>query len=143
MIRALALLATMIVLGIPTAIVCIPWAMITGNALPLYNWSQLSFASAIASLDSHSGDGAGQCPANACIFMPTTFPIRSAGIAAAHSRPNLGLPQKSLMKVPVFGFALKLGEFIPVSRDGSAIRARRKRAAHGHPRERHPHHHVR
>jgi 1-acyl-sn-glycerol-3-phosphate acyltransferase len=37
--------------------------------------------------------------------------------------------KKSLMKVPVFGTALRLGEFIPVSRDGSAAGAQESVAA--------------
>jgi 1-acyl-sn-glycerol-3-phosphate acyltransferase len=37
--------------------------------------------------------------------------------------------KKSLMKVPVFGWGLKLGEFIPVSRDGSITGAQESVAA--------------
>jgi 1-acyl-sn-glycerol-3-phosphate acyltransferase len=37
--------------------------------------------------------------------------------------------KQSLMKVPVFGTALRLGEFIPVSRDGSAAGAQESVAA--------------
>ena len=37
MIAALVLLFTIVILGLPAALVLIPWAMITGNATPLYN----------------------------------------------------------------------------------------------------------
>jgi 1-acyl-sn-glycerol-3-phosphate acyltransferase len=83
-------------------------------------------------------------PANtACIFManhvsnldPPALLPRIPGRTSAFVK-------RSLMSVPVFGWALKLGEFIPVSRDGSAsgaqesVAAARKildrRAAHHH-----------
>ena len=37
MIASLTLLATMVVLGAPAALIFIPWALLTGNAMPLYN----------------------------------------------------------------------------------------------------------
>jgi 1-acyl-sn-glycerol-3-phosphate acyltransferase len=37
--------------------------------------------------------------------------------------------KRELMKIPVFGWGLKLGEFIPVSRDGSASGAQQSVAA--------------
>ena len=40
MISSLILLTTIIVLGAPSALVLIPWAMVTGNATPLYNAAQ-------------------------------------------------------------------------------------------------------
>ena len=132
MIRALALLATMIVLGIPTAIVCIPWAMITGNALPLYNWSQAIVRIGYRLIGIRIlATGQDNVPANtACIFLanhvsnldPPALLPRIPGRTSAFLK-------KSLMKVPVFGFALKLGEFIPVSRDGSASGAQESVAA--------------
>ena len=39
MIAPLLILATYLVLGLPVAIVCIPWCMITGNVMPLYHAS--------------------------------------------------------------------------------------------------------
>ena len=39
MIPALVFVATIVVLGIPSAMVFIPWTMITGNVMPLYNVS--------------------------------------------------------------------------------------------------------
>jgi 1-acyl-sn-glycerol-3-phosphate acyltransferase len=123
MIRSLTLLAVMIVLGIPTALVCIPWAMLTGNALPLYNFSQsiVRIGYRLIGLQIIA-TGQENVPANtACIFManhvsnldPPALLPRIPGRTSAFVK-------RSLMSVPVFGWALKLGEFIPVSRDGSA-----------------------
>ena len=132
MIRSLALLAVMIVLGIPTAIVSIPWAMLTGNALPLYNLSQLVVRIGYRLIGVRIvATGQQNVPAKtACIFManhisnldPPALLPRIPGRTSAFLK-------SSLMKVPVFGTALKLGEFIPVSRDGSAAGAQESVAA--------------
>jgi 1-acyl-sn-glycerol-3-phosphate acyltransferase len=126
MIRALTLLTTMIVLGIPTALICIPWAMITGNALPLYNLSQAIVRIGYRLIGIRIlATGQENVPSKtACIFManhisnldPPALLPRIPGRTSAFIK-------SSLMKVPVFGLALRLGEFIPVSRDGSASSA--------------------
>jgi 1-acyl-sn-glycerol-3-phosphate acyltransferase len=121
MIASLLLVGTLIVLGIPTAIVCIPWALITGNATPLYDVSQLVARTAIflagIRVDTR---GREQLPPNtACIFManhvsnldPPVLIPRIPGRTSAFLK-------RSLMSVPVLGYAMKLGEFIPVDRDG-------------------------
>ena len=126
MIRALAMLAAIIVLGAPSALLFIPWAILTGNALPLYNAAQAIVRTAYWLVGIRVvASGQQNVPANtACIFManhvsnldPPALLPRIPGRTSAFVK-------KSLMKVPVFGFALKLGEFVPVSRDGSAASA--------------------
>jgi len=132
MIRALLLLATLIVLGAPAALVTIPWAIVTGNVLPLYNAAQsiVRIGYRLIGLRILSS-GQENVPANtACIFManhvsnldPPALLPRIPGRTSAFVK-------KSLMKVPVFGWGLKLGEFIPVSRDGSITGAQESVAA--------------
>lgn len=121
MIASLLLLATILVLGAPAAIVFIPWAAITGDAGPLYR---------IAILILRAGCGlagirvatAGQqnIPANtACIFMANhvsnldpvvLFPCIPGRTSA--------LIKASLLKIPVLGYGLRLANFVPVERDG-------------------------
>jgi 1-acyl-sn-glycerol-3-phosphate acyltransferase len=121
MIASLTILATFIVLGIPTAIVLIPWAVITGNATPLYKVAlmvqRLAFRLAGIRVEAK---GTQLIPADtACIFManhisnldPPALIPRIPGRTAAFIK-------RSLMKIPVLGFGFKLGEFIPVDRDG-------------------------
>jgi 1-acyl-sn-glycerol-3-phosphate acyltransferase len=121
MIPSLTILATFILLGIPTAILLIPWAVITGNATPLYNVAVMiqRLALRLAGIRVEV-KGAEQIPAHtACIFManhisnldPPALIPRIPGRTAAFIK-------RSLMKIPVLGFGLKLGEFIPVDRDG-------------------------
>lgn len=132
MIRALLLLFTMIVLGIPAALVCIPWAMLTGNAFPLYNVSQIIVRIGYRLIGLRIvATGQENVPANtACIFManhvsnldPPALLPRIPGRTSAFVK-------SSLLKVPVFGWALRLGEFVPVSRDGSISGAQASVAA--------------
>jgi 1-acyl-sn-glycerol-3-phosphate acyltransferase len=132
MIRALALLFTIVVLSIPAAIVTIPWAMITGNALPLYNISQIIVRIGYRLVGIHIvAAGQQNVPSKtACIFManhvsnldPPALLPRIPGRTSAFVKG-------SLMKVPIFGWALRLGEFVPVSRDGSISGAQASVAA--------------
>jgi len=132
MIRALVLLFTIIFLGAPSALLFIPWAAITGNALPLYNaaltivrigYWLIGIRVEVAGLENVP-------PKTACIFManhvsnldPPALLPRIPGRTSAFVK-------KSLMKIPVFGWGLKLGEFIPVSRDGSVSGAQESVAA--------------
>jgi 1-acyl-sn-glycerol-3-phosphate acyltransferase len=132
MIRALVLLFTIILLGAPSALLFIPWAALTGNALPLYNaalgivrigYWLIGIRVEVAGLEDVP-------PNTACIFManhvsnldPPALLPRIPGRTSAFVK-------KSLMKIPVFGWGLKLGEFVPVSRDGSITGAQESVAA--------------
>lgn len=121
MIASLTLLFTILVLGAPAALVLIPWAAITGNATPLYNAAifivRLGLRLAGIRVVVTGADGV---PAHtACIFMSNHV---------SNLDPPALLPQipgrtsafikRSLMEIPVFGFGLRLGDFVPVDRDG-------------------------
>ncbi len=95
--------------------------MFTGNATPLYDASQwivrLAFRLAGIRVETVGLD---RVPANtACIFMsnhvsnldPPALIPRIPGRTSAFLK-------RSLMKIPVLGYGLKLGEFVPVDRDG-------------------------
>lgn len=121
MISGLALLGTLLVLGIPAAIVLIPWTMLSGNADALYNASQAINRAALRMARVRVVvEGRENVPAHtACIFMANHV---------SNLDPPALLPQipgrtsaflkRTLMKIPVLGYAFKLGEFIPVDRDG-------------------------
>jgi 1-acyl-sn-glycerol-3-phosphate acyltransferase len=132
MIASLLMLGTMIALGIPAALFCVPWAMITGNANPLYNAAQIiSRAAFFLARIRVKVVGRENVPAHtACIFManhvsnldPPTLLPRIPGRTSAFLK-------RSLMKIPVLGYGLKLGEFIPVERDGRPESAQESVAA--------------
>ncbi len=121
MVAPFVLLATILILGIPAALVFIPWAMITGNATPLYNVSQriVRLALRLARIRVEVA-GRERVPARtACIFMsnhvsnldPPVLIPRIPGRTSAFLK-------RSLMKIPLLGYGMKLGEFVPVDRDG-------------------------
>ncbi len=121
MIASLTLLFTILILGFPAAIVFIPWAMITGNATPLYNAAQkiVRLAFWLAGIRVET-TGLERVPAHkACIFManhvsnldPPALIPRIPGRTSAFLK-------RSLMKIPLLGYGMKLGDFVPVDRDG-------------------------
>jgi len=132
MIATLAVLATLIVLGIPAAIVFIPWAMITGDATPLFNVTQVILRAALRmGRIQVEVEGRERIPAHtACIFManhvsnldpPALFPVLPGRAA--------GFLKRSLMKIPILGYGFKLGGFVPVDRDGRVESALESMAA--------------
>jgi 1-acyl-sn-glycerol-3-phosphate acyltransferase len=132
MIRALVLLSTIIALGAPAALLFIPWAAVTGNVLPLYNATMiiLRIGYWLVGIRIVSSGVELVPPHTACIFMANHV---------SNLDPPALLPQipgrtsaflkKPLMKIPVVGWGFKLGEFVPVSRDGSIAGATESVAA--------------
>jgi 1-acyl-sn-glycerol-3-phosphate acyltransferase len=127
MIASLTLLLTIVILGLPAGLVLIPWAMITGNATPLYKAAQAIVRTAFR-LAGIRVEVTGQehVPAHtACIFMsnhvsnldPPALIPRIPGRTSAFLK-------SSLMKIPLLGYGMKLGEFVPVDRDGNVESAK-------------------
>lgn len=122
MISTVLLLATFVILGIPGAILFLPWTIITGNVLPLYKAAQMIVRTAyFLARVRVEVRGREQVPANiACIFMANHV----SNLDPPALIPNIpgrtsAFVKSSLMRIPVFGWALQLGEFIPVDRSGS------------------------
>lgn len=121
MIASLTLLGTILFFGIPAALVFIPWAVLTRDVNPLYYaaiWIvRTAFSLARIRVET---SGAELVPAHrSCIFMsnhvsnldPPALLPRIPGRTSAFLK-------RSLMKIPVLGYGMKLGEFVPVDRDG-------------------------
>lgn len=121
MISSLVLLATILALGTPAALVLIPWTVITGDATQLYNAAmtivRTGFRLARIRVET---TGIESVPAQtACIFMANHVSNLDppALIPRIPGRTSVFL-KRSLMKIPVLGYGMKLGEFVPVDRDG-------------------------
>ena len=126
MISSLLILATYVVLGLPVALVCIPWCLITGDVMPLYRASmwvvRMGFRAAGIRVQVI---GLERVPSGvACIFManhvsnldpPVLLPL-------IPKRTSVFL-KRSLMKIPVLGYGMRLAEFVPVDRGGSVEEA--------------------
>ncbi len=121
MIASLILLGTILILGAPASLVFIPLAMITGNATPLYNVSLRIVRTAfrLAGIRVETA-GLEKVPLHtACIFMANHVSNLDppALLPRIPGRTSVFL-KRSLTKIPILGYGLKLGEFVPVERDG-------------------------
>jgi 1-acyl-sn-glycerol-3-phosphate acyltransferase len=121
MIPSLALLFVILVLGVPASLVFIPLAALTGNANPLYNSAirivRIAFRVAGIRVQTR---GTELVPASAaCIFMSNHISNLDPPALLSHipGRTSAFL-KRSLMKIPVLGYGFKLGDFVPVDRDG-------------------------
>ena len=121
MISSLLLLLTIVVLSVPAAIIFIPFAIITGNVLPLYDAAQIIVrAGYFLARIRVEVQGRELVPANtACIFMANHV----SNLDPPALLPNIpgrtsAFLKRSLMGIPVLGLGFKLGEFIPVDRSG-------------------------
>jgi len=121
MFAAIVLFSTWIILGIPVAIVTLPWAMVTRNVLPLYRWAMAVIRTGLR-LAGIRVEAVWQQPLDPTqhyIFLsnhvsnldpPVLIPLLPERTSAFLKR--------SLMKIPILGWGMRLGDFIPVDRDG-------------------------
>ncbi len=121
MIASLTLLATVVILGIPAALIFIPFAMVTRNATPLYSASMAIVRIGFRLARIHvEVDGLEREPAHtACVFMANHVSNLDPPALLPHipGRTSAFL-KRSLMDIPVLGYGMKLGEFVPVDREG-------------------------
>ena len=121
MLAVLALLTTWIGLGIPVSLDTIPWAVLTGNVLPLYRGAlwvvRIGLRMAGIRIDVVRDQPLD--PAKRYIFLsnhvsnldpPALIPLLPVRTAVVLKR--------SLMRVPVLGLGMRLAGYIPVDRDG-------------------------
>jgi 1-acyl-sn-glycerol-3-phosphate acyltransferase len=126
MLSSITMLVTYIVLGLPAGLIGIPWALLTGDINPLYRWSMWIVRTGLK-LARIRIEVAGRehIPARACIFM---------GNHVSNLDPPIILPllpfrsaffiKRSLLKIPLVGYGMRLAGFIPVNRDGRPEAAR-------------------
>lgn len=132
MIVSIFVFIVVVVLSVPSAVIFIPLTAITGNPTPLFNVAcaivRVAFGAAGIRV---KVSGRGNFPAGqACIFMANHVSNLDppALLSSLPGRTSVFL-KRSLMKIPVLGYAFKLGEFIPVERSGSASGAQKSVAA--------------
>jgi len=132
MISSLLLIATIVILGIPAAIFCLPWAVITGNAIPLYKAATFIIRAgySLARIDVRV-EGRDLIPAKtSCIFMANHV----SNLDPPALLPNIpgrtaAFIKDSLLQIPILGLGLRLAEFIPVDRSGDRESAQESIAA--------------
>jgi 1-acyl-sn-glycerol-3-phosphate acyltransferase len=127
MIASLILLFSFVFFGFLVAVVFIPWSLITGNVTQLYIW-----ANWVVRLGLRLGGirvvvvGRDKIPAaQSCIFLSNHVSNLDPLVLLPliPGRTSIFL-KRSLMKIPILGYAMRLGSFIPVDRGGSMEAAR-------------------
>jgi 1-acyl-sn-glycerol-3-phosphate acyltransferase len=127
MFSSLTILVAYVLLALPAAAIGLPWTLITGDISFLYRWSMwilrvgLRLGRIRVEVSGRERIPAGQ----PCIFMAnhisnldppillSFLPFRSAFFL-----------KRSLLKIPFLGYGMRLGNFIPVDRDGRVESAR-------------------
>lgn len=132
MIVSLLVFVTIVVLAVPAAVIFFPFTLISGNVGPLYavgSWIA-RVAIRVAGIRIQI-QGQEKIPVGrACIFManhisnldPPALLPRIPGRTSAFAK-------RSLFSLPLFGYCLKLAEYIPVDRGGSVSGAQKSVAA--------------
>ena len=134
MIASLFVFVVILVLSIPSAVIFIPMAVITGNVGPLYAVTCFIVRTGFRAAGIRVVvAGREYVPAGrACIFMANHVSnLDPPGLIPRIPGRSAGFAKRSIFKIPVFGYCMKLGEFIPVDRTGSVSRARESVAAAG------------
>lgn len=121
MLSALAILFVYLALGIPVAILGVPWTLVIGDISQLYRWAMrvMRIGTRAAGITVDAQWRAPLDPSTRYIFLsnhisnldpPILLPLLPGRVSVFIKR--------SLTKLPVLGYGMKLGDFIPVDRDG-------------------------
>jgi 1-acyl-sn-glycerol-3-phosphate acyltransferase len=119
MFAALRMLFMFVVLGVPAALVGIPWSALRGNFETMYAWGMgvirlgVRFAGIRVRIV-----GLENVPAGAsCIFLSNHVSNLDPPVVLP-SLPGMSsvFLKQSLMKIPLLGTAMRMGKFVPVSR---------------------------
>jgi 1-acyl-sn-glycerol-3-phosphate acyltransferase len=128
MISSLIFVANMVFLGIPSAILFIPWCWISGDVLPLYKATRFMLASScrLAGVRIRT-QGLERIPKDrACIFMSNHVSnLDPPALIAVIPGRTSAFMKRSLMRLPILGTGFRQGEFIAVDRSGSRADAQR------------------
>jgi 1-acyl-sn-glycerol-3-phosphate acyltransferase len=122
MISSLIFIATMIVTGIPTALLFIPWCWLTGNVLPLYKGTRFMLSSSCRlSGVRFRVEGLDLIPKDrACIFMSNHVSnLDPPALISLIPGRTSAFMKRSLMNLPILGTGFRQGDFIAVDRRGS------------------------
>lgn len=127
MLSSLVFFTTMVVLGIPSAILFIPWCWLTGDVLPLYKATRFMLATScrLAGVRFHTV-GLERVPRDrACIFMSNHVSnLDPPALVSLVPGRTSAFMKRSLMNLPVLGTGFKQGDFIAVDRNGNQQAAR-------------------
>jgi 1-acyl-sn-glycerol-3-phosphate acyltransferase len=122
MLPAIILFSTWVILGVPVAIVTLPWAILSRDVHPLHRWAMRVVRTGLR-LAGIRIDVVWQQPLDSSqhyLFLsnhvsnldpPILLPLLPEPVAVVLKR--------SLMKIPILGWGMRLANYIPVDRDGT------------------------
>jgi 1-acyl-sn-glycerol-3-phosphate acyltransferase len=127
MLSSITIFVTYVLLSLPAAAIGLPWTVLSNDISFLYRWARWIVGVGLKLGRIHvEVSGRDHIPvARACIFMsnhvsnldpPVLFsllPFRTAFFL-----------KRSLLKIPLLGYGMRLADFIPVDRDGRVDSAR-------------------
>jgi 1-acyl-sn-glycerol-3-phosphate acyltransferase len=121
-----------LILSVPSAILFIPLAVLTGNVNPLYKVVcfivRTGFSAAGIRVVVEGRENVP--PGQACIFMANHVSnLDPPGLIPRIPGRTSAFAKRAIFNIPVFGYCMKLAEYIPVDRTGSAITAQESVAA--------------
>ncbi len=122
MISSLIFIASMVVFGIPSAMLFIPWCWITGNVLPLYKATRFMLSSScrIAGVRIRVHGLENVPRERACIFMSNHVSnLDPPALISLIPGRTSAFMKRSLMNLPILGTGFRQGEFIAVDRTGN------------------------
>ena len=121
-------IVTMVVTGIPTALLFIPWCALTCDVLPLYKGTRfmLSTSCRLAGVRFRV-EGLERIPKDrACIFMANHVSnLDPPALISLIPGRTSAFMKRSLMELPILGTGFRQGDFIAVDRNGSPVDAER------------------
>ncbi len=135
MIASLFVFVVIVAISIPSALIFIPLAVITGNVGPLYSVTCFIVRTGfrVAGIRVRVQGREHVPPGQACIFMANHVSnLDPPGLIPRIPGRTAGFAKRSIFHIPIFGYCMKLGEFIPVDRTGTASSAQEIVAAARH-----------
>jgi 1-acyl-sn-glycerol-3-phosphate acyltransferase len=129
MIVSIVVFVVILVLSIPSAVIFIPLAAVTGDVRPLYAVVCFIVRTGyfVAGIRFRIVGRENVPPGRACIFMANH--VSNLDAPALISRipgRTSAFAKRSVFKMPLFGYCLRLAEYIPVDRTGNAVGAQQK-----------------
>jgi len=122
MFPALRLLFVYVVLGVPAALIGIPWTLLRGNFQWMYRTGMAitGMGPRVAGVKVKVVGLENIPPGRACIFMSNHVSNLDAPILLPNvpGRTSIFL-KKQLMSIPILGTAMRMGRYVPVSRGHS------------------------
>src|SRR5271157_3203210 len=132
MISSLIFIVNMVLTGIPTALLFIPWCWLTGNVMPLYRGTRFMLSSScwLAGVRFRV-TGRERIPRDrACIFMSNHVSnLDPPALISLIPGRTSAFMKRSLMQLPILGTGFRQGDFIAVDRSGSPTAAQESVAA--------------